>query len=134
MSTVSSSPRNADDYRKESYSARNADEYLGSRVDLKTDRYTRKGNRYRWTSDAIIRASLVAGHPEDGPAIDPLIIAWREASVRLALQLPTSGRIKNMRGLVHPKAWKNLRPSEKAGVNNSLGNTVTKLGGSISRS
>jgi hypothetical protein len=80
-----------------------------------------------FSTDAIIRASLIAGHPEDGPALDPLITAWREASVRLALQLPASGRVRNMRGLVHPKAWKNLEPSEKAGVNNILGNTVTKL-------
>src|SRR5215213_6898447 len=79
-----------------------------------------------FSTAAIIRASLIAGHPEDGPALDPLITAWREACVRLALHLPT-GPNRQTHALVHPKAWKNLEPSEKGGVNNILGNTVTKL-------
>lgn len=78
-------------------------------------------------TNGIIRASLIAGHPEDGPTLDPKIVAWREASVRLALDIPASGRVVRQRALVHPKAWKNLEPTEKAGLNNILGNTVTKL-------
>src|SRR5207249_286976 len=78
-------------------------------------------------TDDIIRASLIAGHPEDGPTLDWRITAWREACIRLALQIPSPGRVLRSRALVHPKAWKNLEPSEKAGVNNILGNTVTKL-------
>lgn len=78
-------------------------------------------------TEDIIRAALIAGHPEDGPDLDWRITAWRGACLRLALNLPPSGGVSRARALVHPKAWKNLEPSEKGGVNNILGNTITKL-------
>jgi len=34
---------------KESYSARNPNDYLKTRVDFKTEAYRRKGERYRWS-------------------------------------------------------------------------------------
>ncbi len=73
----------------------------------------------------IIRAAIVAGHP-DRASLDSRIIAWRTASIRLALEIsPLPPSIP--RNLLHPKAWKSLEPSEKAGLQNILGNTVTKL-------
>lgn len=75
----------------------------------------------------IIRASIIAGHPEDGPKIDSRIIAWRESSIRLALDFPATKKFRPPRALVHPNAWKNLEPSEKAGIKNLVGNTITKL-------
>jgi hypothetical protein len=40
------------------YSARTPDDYLKTRVDFKTDAYTRKGDRYRWSY--LVTASLAA--------------------------------------------------------------------------
>lgn len=40
------------------YSARNPEEYLKTRVDFKTDAYTRKGERYRWSY--LITTTLAA--------------------------------------------------------------------------
>src|SRR5690349_2929708 len=74
----------------------------------------------------IIRASLIAGHPKHGPSLVWRITAWREACIRLALDLPL-GRPRRSRGLTHPRAWGNLEQSEKAGISNILGNTVPKL-------
>ena len=42
------------------YSARSPEEYLTTRVDFKTDAYTRKGERYRWTYLAVASISAVA--------------------------------------------------------------------------
>lgn len=78
------------------------------------------------TSD-MIRASLVAGHPEDGPRLDPRLIAWRESSMRLVLAFPANTRSRRSTVLVHPNAWKRVEPSEKASLKNILGNTITKL-------
>src|SRR5258705_12982861 len=75
----------------------------------------------------IIRAACVAGHPDDTLQLDPRIIAWREAAVRLALEFEPTLTILTPRRLRHPKAWINLDPSEKGGINYLLGNTVTKL-------
>lgn len=83
------------------------------------------------TSD-IIRAAVIAGYgyKTETVRVDWRIRAWRVASIRLALSLPpanlTNSPIINRR-LSHPRAWTRLDPSEKAAVNNLLGNTVTKL-------
>lgn len=42
------------------YSARTPDEYLKSRVNLKTDAYTRKGDRYRHGYLAVTSLAAVA--------------------------------------------------------------------------
>jgi hypothetical protein len=75
----------------------------------------------------IIRAAVVAGYEAGGVGSDWRIRAWRIASIRLALDLPPLASPGVPRQLSHPRAWRRLDPSEKASVNNLLGNTVTKL-------
>jgi hypothetical protein len=75
----------------------------------------------------IIGAACVVGHPEYGVKLDSRIIAWREAAIRLALELAPQPVLLPPQRLLHPKAWNNLDQSEKAAISNLLGNTVTKL-------
>jgi hypothetical protein len=42
------------------YSAKTPEEYLATRVDFKTDSYTRKGERYRWTYLIVASTAAVA--------------------------------------------------------------------------
>lgn len=79
----------------------------------------------QFSTGDILRAAVVAGHG-GAKQVNWRIQAWRIASIRLALNLPgPSG--SSPRPLTHPRAWARLDPSEKASVNNLLGNTVTKL-------
>ena len=64
------------------YSARNPDDYLKTRLDFKTDVYTRKGDRYRWsylsmTSLAAIGAAAVPVliNLKDVPSIVPTLVS-----------------------------------------------------------
>ncbi|HET7794139.1 MAG TPA: DUF4231 domain-containing protein [Rhizobacter sp.] len=50
------------------YSARSPEAYLKSRVDFKTDAYTRKGDRYRWSYLGIASTAAVAA------AVVPVLI------------------------------------------------------------
>jgi hypothetical protein len=75
----------------------------------------------------IIRAAIVAGYEAWGAGSDWRIRAWRVASIRLALDFSRSTLPGVARQLSHPRAWRRLDPSERASVNNLLGNTVTKL-------
>ena len=64
------------------YSARNPDDYLRTRVDFKTDAYTRKGDRYRWgyLGTASLAAVFAATVPvliniKDVPTIVPTLLS-----------------------------------------------------------
>lgn len=74
----------------------------------------------------ILRAAVVAGHGIGGRQVDWRIQAWRIASIRLALDLPAQSS-SSPSPIAHPRAWQRLDPSEKASINNLLGNTITKL-------
>ena len=50
-----------------SYSARDAEKYLETRVDFKTEAYRRKGERYRWTY--LITATIAAGAAATVPVL-----------------------------------------------------------------
>jgi hypothetical protein len=70
----------------------------------------------------LVRAAIMAGHPNGaGNAPDPLIRAWRLATIKLAVQHNFQNR------LIHPRAWNRLDPTEKGQIRNLLGNTITKL-------
>jgi hypothetical protein len=83
----------------------------------------------KFSTSEIIGAAITAGHgyTSGTPRIDWRIRAWRVAAIRLALDLPPATLPGVNSRLSHPRAWAKLDPSEKAAVNNLLGNTVTKL-------
>jgi hypothetical protein len=87
------------------------------------------GNRSeQFTTSDIIRAAVVAGYEPGGSGIDWRVRAWRIAATRLALQLQPLPSLPGLiQPLSHPRVWRRLDPSEKASVNNLLGNTITKL-------
>lgn len=65
-----------------SYSARNVEDYLRTRVDFKTDAYRKKGDRYRWCylTSASISAIAAATVPvlinlHDLPSIYPTLLS-----------------------------------------------------------
>jgi hypothetical protein len=55
-----------------SYSARSPEEYLRTRLDYKTNVYTRKGDRYRWSYLSMTSVAAIAG------AAVPVLINLRE--------------------------------------------------------
>jgi hypothetical protein len=64
------------------YSARTPEEYLKTRVDFKTDAYTVKGDRYRWSYLLTASAAAVAAasvpvliNVKDVPAIVPTLLS-----------------------------------------------------------
>ena len=75
-----------------------------------------------FTDEQLVQAALFVGHPDHQHAqLDQRFLNWRLSTIRLAVQQIVGGH------LAHPKAWALLDPTEKAQIQNLLGNVVTKL-------
>lgn len=75
----------------------------------------------------ILRSAVVAGYATGTTGVDLRIRTWRLASIRLALNVPATLPPSFVGRFSHPRAWKSLDPSERASINNLLGNVLTKL-------